>query len=86
MVNSKLSLTASRQLLQRPAKFRPLLRLVGKNVDALTFEFRLSGNLNKMNFLWLESDFKRKLRAAIPGFMENAVERKIEESLQPLSQ
>ena len=86
MVNSKLSLTCSRHLLQSSVKFRPLLRLVSKQTDELTFEFRLSGNLHKMNFLWLESDFKRKLRDAIPGFMERSVERKIEESLQPLAQ
>lgn len=84
MVASKLGLTCSRGLLERSAKFKPLMRLVGKDVDALTFEFRLSGNLHQMNFLWLESDFKRKLRDAIPGFMERSVERKIEESLAPL--
>ena len=86
MVASKLALTCSRDLLERSTKFKPLMRLVGKDVDALTFEFRLSGNLHQMNFLWLESDFKRKLRDAIPGFMERSVERKIEESLAPLAQ
>ncbi|MDD5348555.1 MAG: hypothetical protein PHT59_08075 [Candidatus Omnitrophica bacterium] len=38
-----------------------------------------------MNFLWLESDFKRRLRDAIPGFLEKHVEKQIEESLAPLS-
>jgi hypothetical protein len=86
MVASKLALTCSRDLLQHSSKFKPLMRLVGKDVGALTFEFRLSGNLHQMNFLWLESDFKHKLRAAIPNFMERSVEKKIEESLQPLAQ
>ncbi len=86
MVASKLAFTCSRHLLERPIKFKPLMRLVGKDVGAFTFEFRLSGNLHNMNFLWLESDFKRRLREAIPGFMERSVERKIEESLQSLAQ
>ncbi len=86
MVASKLALTCNRGLLGRSTKFRPLMRLVGKDVAALTFEFRLSGNLHQMNFLWLESDFKHKLRDAIPNFMERSVEKKIEESLQPLTQ
>jgi hypothetical protein len=86
MVASKLALTCNRGLLERSAKFKPLMGLVGKDVNALTFEFRLSGNLHQMNFLWLESDFKRKLRDAIPGFLERSVERKIEESLENLEQ
>ena len=85
MVVSKLALTCSRNLLERSVKFKPLMRLVGKDVGSLTFEFRLSGNLHNMNFLWLESDFKRRLRESIPGFMERSVERKIEESLESLS-
>ncbi len=86
MVTSKLALTCNRDLLSRSAKFKPLMGLVGKDVEALTFEFRLSGNLHHMNFLWLESDFKNRLRKAIPGFMERSLEKKIEESLQPLAQ
>ena len=86
MVASKLALTCNRGLLERSTKFKPLMRLVGKDVAALTFEFRLSGNLHQMNFLWLESDFKHKLREAIPGFMERSVEKKIEESLEHLAQ
>jgi hypothetical protein len=86
MVASQLALTCSRSLLEGSVKFRPLMRLVGKDVSALTFEFRLSGNLHQMNFLWLESDFKHRLRDAIPGFMERSVEKKIEDSLQGLSQ
>jgi hypothetical protein len=86
MVASKLALTCNRGLLENSTKFKPLMRLVGKDVAALTFEFRLSGNLHGMNFLWLESDFKHKLREAIPGFMERSVEKKIEESLQSLAQ
>ncbi|MFH0828060.1 MAG: hypothetical protein V1919_02710 [Candidatus Omnitrophota bacterium] len=83
MVTSKLSLTCTRPLLEQTEKFKPLLRLAGQDVSSLTFDFRLSGSLHQMNFLWLESDFKRKLRDAIPGFMERNVERKIEESLSP---
>jgi hypothetical protein len=86
MVSSKLALTCNRGLLENSSKFKPLMRLVGKDVAALTFEFRLSGNLHQMNFLWLESDFKHRLQNAIPGFMERSVEKKIEESLQPLAQ
>ncbi len=86
MVASKIAFTCSRQILDHSAKFKPLLRLVEQKVNALTFDFRLSGNLQKMNFLWLESDFKQRIHNAIPGFMERSVEKKIEDSLRLLAQ
>ena len=85
MVTSRLSLTFTKELMERSAKLRPLLRLVGKDISTLTFDFRLSGNLHNMNFLWLESDFKKKLRGSIPGFLERALEKQIEQSLAPLT-
>ncbi|MCX7927709.1 MAG: hypothetical protein N2606_06210 [Candidatus Omnitrophica bacterium] len=86
LVTSKLSLSIHKDLLQNSNKFKPLLRLVGKEISMLTFDFKLSGELNNINFQWLESDFKQRLRDSIPGFVEKYLERQIEDSLLPLSE
>ncbi|MFC1804731.1 hypothetical protein ACFLZ3_02760 [Candidatus Omnitrophota bacterium] len=85
LVASKLSLGLSRELLKDSRKFRLLLRLLGKDFHSIVFDFRLSGMLDKMNFQWLESDFKERLRASIPGFIERAIERQVEAAIQEIS-
>ena len=68
LVSSKLSLTFARPLLEQSPKLTPLLRLLDKELGSLCFDFQLSGMLHKMNFRWLQSDFKDRLQKAIPGF------------------
>ena len=85
LVSSKISLAFTRGLLQESSKFTPLLKLLGKDVHNLVFDFQLSGNLHKMNFQWLQSDFKRRIQASIPHFMERKIDRNIGNIIEPLS-
>ena len=77
LVSSKLSLGLSRRILETSPKFKSLLKLLGKEFSALDFNFQLSGSYNELNFKWLDSDFKEKLKERIPDFMERGIERKI---------
>jgi hypothetical protein len=85
LVSSKLSLTFSRALLQSSPKFTPLLRLLDKDLTSLCFDFQLSGILHKMNFYWLQSDFKKRLQQAIPSFIERRIDKNIEEAIHVIS-
>ena len=85
LVSSKVSLELERNLLKSSAKFRPLLKLLGKDASNLKFDFQLSGTTNSLNFRWLESDFKQRLRDSIPDFIERQIEKKVEEILEPIS-
>jgi hypothetical protein len=85
LVSSRLSLTFSRSLLAQSPKFTPLLRLLGSDPAPLCFDFQLSGILHKMNFRWLQSDFKKRLERAIPNFIERKIDREMEAALQSIS-
>lgn len=85
LVSSKISLFFTRERLQKSAKFRPLLNLLGKDFNNLIFDFQLSGNLHRMNFQWLQSDFKRKIQASIPHFIERKIDRDMENIIESLS-
>jgi hypothetical protein len=78
MVSSKMSLAISRQLLAKSPKFKPLVRLLGSQLHYFTFDFQLSGLVESMNFKWLDSEFKRRLRNKIPNFVERGIEQKVE--------
>lgn len=85
LVSSQLALTFTRELLESSPKFTPLLRLVGKDLASFCFEFQLSGILHKMNFRWLQSDFKNRLQNAIPNFIERRIDKNIEEAIQAIT-
>lgn len=86
LVSSQLSLGLERGLLKNSTKFRPLLRILGKDAPDLRFDFQLSGTHKALNFQWLESDFKKRLRDSIPDFIERKIEKTVEEILEPISQ
>ena len=56
-----------------------------KSKRSFAFDFKLSGELETMNFLWLESAFKKRLQDAIPGFIERKIERDIEKAIESIS-
>ncbi len=85
LVNSRIALSLNRELLKQSPKFTPLLKLLREDSGALEFDFRLSGNLHGMNFQWLQSDFKRRLQEAIPGFIQRKLERGIEDIIESIS-
>ena len=79
LVNSKLSLSFSRKLVQESPKLRPLLGLFREKVPFLVFDFQLSGHQDAMNFQWLQSDFKKRIQERIPNFIERAIEKRIDD-------
>ena len=86
LVSSILSLGLSKETLQTSSKFRPLLRLIEKDVTFLNFEFQLSGLFSSMNFKWLESNFKQKLQQLLPHRLEKQLQEEIEKITQPVSE
>jgi len=84
-VSSKLSILLAEKLLKKSAKFTLLLALIDKEADALSFDFQLSGVFNSVNFKWLESEFKGKLKKLLPGFVERGIENKIERAIGIIS-
>ncbi|MFZ2385582.1 MAG: hypothetical protein WBE75_05200 [Candidatus Omnitrophota bacterium] len=85
MVSSKIALSFPRALLKGSPKFTPLLNLLNKKISVLNFNFQLSGELNDMNFQWLQSDFKDELQKAIPDFAEAGFEEKVEGIIESIS-
>jgi len=87
-VSSRMSLSFSKPLIDTSSKLKPLLRLLRdeNEFSLLNFDFKLSGNLHKMNFQLLQSDFKRKFMLAIPNFMERRIERNMEDIIKSISQ
>jgi hypothetical protein len=86
LVSSKISLSLPRELLEDSPKFRLLLALMSQETKSLSFDFRLSGLHNALNFQWMESEFKQKIKKMLPGFIERGLEKKIEKAVQSISQ
>lgn len=86
MVSSKIYLSLRRKLLQKSPKFRRLLGFLDKKQDLVKFNFQLSGNLHKMNFRWLESDFKEELRKAIPDFAKKGFEEEVGRLIESIAE
>lgn len=86
LVASRLSLALSRSLLVTSPKLKSLLALLEEDFSSLNFDFQLSGLMQAMNFKWLESDFKRKLRDSIPEFVQKGMEEKVEAVIESISE
>ena len=84
LVSSKISVTFATMLLQRSQKFTPLLNLLDTKPEFLDFNFQLSGDLHKMNFQWLRSDFKDELQRKIPNFVKRGLEKKAEKMFESI--
>ena len=84
-LSSKVRLALSKSVIAESSKFRPLLRILGDELDYMEFDFQLSGFKDVVNFKWLESEFKARLRESIPGFVERGLERKVEEVIKSFS-
>jgi len=83
LVSSRIALSLSRRVLRESPRFTPLLRMFEKSVPSLIFDFQLSGDLENMNFKWLQSHFKRRIRQRIPDFIERKIQHGIEAILKP---
>ena len=85
LVTSELSLDLSRALLSKSPKFSQLMKTYDKETEFLDFDFRLSGNVDAMNFQWLPSELKRRIQGQIPDFIERKIERDIDVMMDPAS-
>lgn len=81
LVSSRLGLTFSRELLSQSSKFRPILKIFEGDASPLDFDFRLSGNLDAMNFQWLPSEVKQRIQDRIPDFIERMIERDVDKMM-----
>ncbi|MDP8259917.1 MAG: hypothetical protein P9L96_02785 [Candidatus Gygaella obscura] len=84
MVTSKLSLFLGEDLVKVSRKFRSLRGVLGKDLSKIKFDFQLSGLFERMNFRWLESEFKTAIERRIPNFIERAIEARIERALESM--
>lgn len=85
MVASRISLSIRKKLLRESAKFNALLNFLATKQDWIKFNFQLSGNLHKMNFQWLKSDFKDELQRGMPNFVQRNLEKKLESMIESIS-
>lgn len=85
MVTSRISLSIRKKLLRESAKFNALLNFLDTKQDWIKFNFQLSGNLHKMNFQWLKSDFKDELQRGVPNFVQRNLEKKLESMIESIS-
>jgi hypothetical protein len=81
LVSSKFSLIFPRKIMEESDRLNPLLKRLDPYRDPLTFDFQLSGKLNRMNLLWNSSDLKTEIQHVVPRFMQRRIERKIAETL-----
>ncbi len=83
-VDSKISLSLGRKVLKESPRFTRLLRMFERDVPSLVFDIKMSGPLDAMNFQWLQSTFKDRIRHKIPDFIERKIEREIDAILEPV--
>jgi len=83
-INSKVSLIISRRLIGTSSKFKPLLKLLATDAAPLDFNFQLSGFLDRMNFKWLDSDFKKRLEKRLSPWIKRKIEKQIEEVIESI--
>jgi len=84
-VSSELSLLLSKGLLNESSKLRRLTAYLDKDTPSLSFNFRLSGLFQSMNFKWLASDFKQILQDLLPYRIERKLETDIEKIVESIS-
>jgi len=77
LVSSRISVRFSQKLLNESPIGRNILGMVHE-AWALPFEFRLSGNIYRMNFQWDHSPLKDKVRQHMFAFVERMIDRRID--------
>jgi len=83
LVNSKISMSFSRELLTQSPKFSALLKRFDASTQSLLFDFQMSGNQDALNFKWLQNAAKDRIQEIIPDFIERKIERGIDSLLEP---
>lgn len=81
LVAGKATVILPKRILQSSPRQRILAKRLGKDAVAANFDFQFSGTFEAINFKWLESELRDKIKSYIPDFIERSIERKIEKSL-----
>lgn len=82
LVSSKISVLFSRKMLNESPVGQRMIRLIPQ-AWSMPFEFRLSGDLNRMNVQWEDSLLKRQVQRRLPDFIESIIERRANASVIP---
>lgn len=80
LIYSKVSILFSQQLFNESPIGQKVVRLVPRAWD-MPFEFRLSGDVHRMNFQWDDSILKRKVEQLLPNFIKRNIERRVNEKM-----
>lgn len=80
LVASKVSVFFSQALFNESLIGQKIAQLVPKAWD-LPFEFRLSGDLHRMNFQWEDSLLKKKVEQRLPNFIERSIEQRVNDKM-----
>ena len=86
LVAGKATVILSKRILQSSPRQRVLAKRLDKDAVAANFDFQFSGTFEAINFKWLESELRDKIKSYIPDFIERSIERKIEKSLDASKQ
>ncbi|MCD4778987.1 MAG: hypothetical protein K8S27_00345 [Candidatus Omnitrophica bacterium] len=78
LISSHFSLDVGRPVLSDSSNFRALLKRLGKDVNSVSFDFRLAGSPDLIHFEWSETDMKEQIKGKIPRFIQRRIEREIE--------
>ena len=78
LVSSELTLDFGRELLESSPKFRSVMNMFEKDRPSLPLIFKMSGPQDAMNFQWMDSEIKQRIRSRIPDFIERRIERGID--------
>lgn len=81
LVAGKATVILPKRILQSSPRQRVLAKRLDKDEVAANFDFQFSGTFEAINFKWLESELRDKIKSYIPDFIERSIERKIEKSL-----
>ncbi len=85
LVSSRMAVRFSKELLGESPIGRSILGMV-QDAGTLPFEFRLSGNLYRMNFQWDHSPLKDKVHQHMFAFVERMVDRRMNANPYTLTQ
>ena len=81
-VSSEFRLGFDRNTMKESKRFRSLLKRIKDDRQLVAFDFRLLGDINKINFQWMQSEFKEAATGVIPKFIKRKIERKIEKAIK----
>ena len=84
LVSSKISLLLSQKLLRASPDFQALFKALKQDYPELEFKFQLSGPSRAINFKWLKSDFRKRLREKTPAFIQKDIEKKVEDIIRDM--